>query len=186
MSGRIVVPLICATLSACSVVGSGNVLPSVTEQRCDGLASIETGNWELVQIGVFSFRLPASYQEQKTRSIDSVIRRWDSRNGPAVDLDYGLYTRRFERGPHSRMREPITECLSGDSTAAPQIVIYRTLDERHAVGLYWPVPGGRQLEFGANREVQREALWLEASSRRQEDLPELMAIIQSVELRASR
>jgi len=173
-------------LSACAASGGGAVPPAPVGPPCEWAAGIDTRSWRPVTVGAFSFRLPPGYREQRTRGIDSVVRRWRSRNGRFVDLDYGMYTARFEDGPGSRMGQPMIECAAGDGTAAPQIVIYRSIEGEHVVGLYWPVPGGRALEYGANRHVQRDALWLEASSHREQDLPELLAIVRSVALRQSR
>ena len=150
------------------------------DPRCEPAARIDTRDWQVIQTGAFSFRIPPGYELQKDRSIDSAVREWRSPGGQAVGSDYGIYNGPFERGPYSSMREPIIECKRGEGTAAPQVVLYRTIEKRYAVGVYWVVPEDRRLRPQRGPMVEPETLRLEASSPRHEHLPELLTIARSV------
>ena len=171
-------------LAACSAADSGrSTSPTAIAQPCASAARVDTAGWQVIQRGAFVFRIPAC-APQEVRSVDSAVDEWRSPEARVVHSDYGMWTGPVQRGPNSRMREPITVCAMGDSTSAPQLVVYRTFEGAQAAGLYWPTPGGRSRLFGPSGEnIQREALWLEAASPHAEDLPELLAIVQSVRLR---
>lgn len=183
MRVRTAVPLLCTLLSPWLAPGGGGVQHRAANKLCESSAQVDTRAWKAMRDGVFSFRLPPGYVQQPDESIDSIVREWHSARGPVLRTDYGLYNQPFQRGPHSAMRDPIIECNPGDGTAGPQLVLYRTVDGARAVGLYWVVPGGRTRPFGTEGQLQREALWLEASSPHEAHLAELLAIARSVELR---
>lgn len=77
------------------------------------------------------------------------------------------------------MAEVIAECEEGEGGSAPQIVLYRSAEGEYAAGLYWPKPGGRQIQFGV-AGLLPEALWMSARSPRREDLAEMLAVVSSV------
>jgi hypothetical protein len=153
---------------------------AVEASPCASAPRTDTSDWRRVDAVAFVFRLPADFEQQEVEGIDSALRRWVSPDGREVQTDYGFYNRRFAAGLAGSGEELITVCQEGDGEAAPQIVPYRTRDGRYAAGLYWPNPGGGRKPFGAAGTL-REALWMSAQSPRREDLPEMLAIVSSVE-----
>lgn len=181
MRARTAVPLLCTMLFPVLLSGADG-LGRGPDPLCEAGAGVDTGAWEPIRSGVFSFRVPPGYRQQKGLSIDSDFRKWYSPGGQGLTTDYGIYNGPFEKGPHRPMREPIIECARGDGTAAPQLVVYRTVEKRYAVGLYWVVSEARRLRPQRGPVVEPETLWLEAVSPREEHLPELLAIARSVRL----
>jgi hypothetical protein len=147
---------------------------------CAAAARIDTNGWRRMDAGPYVFRLPAEFEEQEVRSVDSAVKEWRAPDGREVHSDYGFYTGPFELGPPGPMQELFAVCGEGSDETAPQIVLYRTHEDRYAAGLYWPKPGGRKIPFGRDARLQPEALWMSVQSSRPEDQARLLAIVLSV------
>jgi hypothetical protein len=144
---------------------------------CDVVAEIDSA-WHNFRSPRYSYRLPPDYVQQPDQSIDSSVEEWLSDDRRSVKSDYGFYTGPFNAGPRQLK---LVECQPAEGTRRPQIVVFNTPEGGMGAGLYWVIPGGRTLQTGPSR-VSALSLWVRAESPQAEHLPELLAIIRSVQL----
>lgn len=145
---------------------------------CAFTPQVDTTQWQRVDAGAFTLMLPPGYSGGAVQGVDSSLDEWAGNDGQRIHADYGFYTGRFDPGPDSRMRDPIVVCEDGAGGTRPQIVIHRTFEGKHAVGLYWPRPGGRTIPWrNGPRPI---ALWVSAESPNPDHYPQLLAIIRSI------
>jgi hypothetical protein len=147
---------------------------------CRSLDRVDTGSWRSVRVGLVRFRIPRSYRRREIQGIDSTPGAWLGPSGQAIWTDYGVYGAPFETTT-LRGGEAFAICQRNDGGGTPQIVTFWTSKGEYGVGFYWVVAGGRSLPGGANGFMRRESLWIKATSPRAADLPELLAVVRSVQ-----
>jgi hypothetical protein len=145
---------------------------------CHADARVDTSAWRRVQAGAYTVRLPRAYQDRHARGVDSDLRAYAAPRGRLVTSDFGMWSQSevFERDADSTL----AVCAPGSGTAAPRIVVYRDEERGMTAALFWPYPNGRVVHWPRGDQV--EAFNVFASSRRDADLPELLAIIRSIRL----
>lgn len=174
---RMTLAILASYGATCAKVTPPSQLSRPVASSCDVVAEIDSA-WHNFRSPRYSYRLPPDYVQQPDQSIDSSVEEWLADDRRSVISDYGFYTGPFNEG---LQQLELVECQPAEGTNRAQIVVFNTPEGGVGAGLYWVVPGGRTLQTGPSR-VSPLSLYVRAQSPQAEHLPELLAIIRSVQL----
>lgn len=177
---RIALPAIVLALAAVGAAPAPRIHPVASD--CSAAEGVDTTTWRRHNARAYTLLLPRGYRLARTQGVDSDVRGWSGPGGRYVSSDFGFYSDRLEVDGGSA-NEPYAVCEegAGGDAPTPRIVLLRR-DGRYGAGLFWPHPDGRRFSDYPSGDENREALDVIATSPREEDIPELLAIVRSVRL----
>lgn len=139
-----------------------------------GVTPSPTSGWPTYDEGAFTVSLPPEYERVQTQGIDSQVGRWEAA-GKEVTYDYGFYSNPLEQNEVTPM-PGFTLCQDSDDSGAPRIIQHRPAEGGYAISAHWP-------DLHETESGMTESLTLGGVVQQAEDLGELLAIIQSVQIR---
>jgi len=134
--------------------------------------STSQDNWQIVDAGPFSLRLPPEYRREQVQGIDSLVGRWESSPRHLVAFDWGPYSNDL-RQARALLRD-VVECSEVIDGYGARVVMgldsegyweSRTRIRKYVVTASW-------------REIG--PLTLTATGSSASEAPTLLAIIRSV------
>lgn len=147
---------------------------------CPSPDSVQT-DWQHIENDYFSFWLPPAYEEEKGIMVDSYGLNWRN-DGRVIDFDYGWYSSKLD-AEDLKQFSSFTICQEAQVDSAqvrPRIVLFPTLVGTYRLSAHWPRL--KRHDLGGGTEMW-DSLTLGGTVPDTSELPLIMAVIQSVELK---
>ena len=144
----------------------------------------DVAGWELVDHRAFAFRLPPAFRHVPVQGIDSYVGRYEADGGnTAVSFDFGWYSNdlRFNAGTYSQY-DRCTEVIGGRTATIITGVIQNPASQ-HQHGRQVAAATWRNIRDQPDTVPGHDHLTLWAETRDPQRLPQLLAILRTVEFR---
>jgi hypothetical protein len=139
---------------------------------CTGPGADTTG-WQVVDAGPLQLSLPAPYEREEVRGIDSFVGHWVAPGQRLVAFDFGMYSNSLNDASTSLV--DYRECRT--EIGGWPVKVVSGYDERGR----WHIEGKKYVVSAAWRDVHGGShLTLSATSAEASDLPSLLSIVRSV------
>lgn len=146
--------------------------------------AVDVVGWEVVDRGTFAFRLPPGFRQVPARGTDSYVERFEADGGhAAVSVNFGWYSDDLHRDPEFYARyERCSEVIGGRAATVISGVVRnphsRRQDGRQVAAATW-----RNLYDAPDTSGTQGHLTIWGETRDPRRLPELLAMLRTVELR---